>query len=185
MFTTNGILIQGVQDKTNYVKSFSYQGMNAYFLYPLVSLSDNESRKITNEQQSKRCSDNLYMSQEFISNINLYKRYLKKCHELNIEIRVLFVESEYSDEIWQDELPQMFFLGYEYCPIPIDEQIITDLDWCDSLSYYRHRVNEYGLFDSYVDALEFAQDYSHRAKNGEIGDGAIDAYIFRVSQVIF
>lgn len=184
MWNANGILIQGLNDKTNYIKNFSYQGLNAYFQYPLTCLNDKESRKLTNEQQSKLVADNLYQILEFISNSDLYVRYLNKCNQKKIEIRVLFVESAYSDEIWGEELPEMEFLGYEYCPIPIDGQVITDMDWYEPFSDYWEKLNEYGLFDSYEDALEFAKVYDKAMEDGKVGDGEVDTYICRISRVI-
>ena len=184
MWNANGILIQGINDKTNYVKNFSYEGINAYFQYPLVSVNDVESRKLTNAQQSKKISENLYLSQEFISDTDLYKRYFEKCNELQIKVRVLFIESGYSEEIWEEKLPQMNFLGYEYCPIPIDEQIITDMDWYTPFSCYWDKLNEYGLFDSYDDVLSFVREYNKAMNDGVIGDGEMDAYICRISQIV-
>ena len=184
MWNANGIVIQGLNDKTHFIKNFSYQGINAYSQYPLVGVNDSESRRITNEQQSKKLSNNLYLSQEFISDIGLFTRYLKKCDEMQIKVRALFVESGYSDEIWKDEFPKMIFLGYEYCPIPIDEQIITDMDWYKPFSNYWGKLNRYGLFNSYDDVLEFASEYNKVMAGGEIGDGEMEAYICRVSQVV-
>ena len=185
MWNANGILIQGLNDKTDYIKNFSYQGINAYFQYPLVGVNDSESRRLTDEQQSKKVSENLYLSQEFISDVGLYTRYLKKCEEMQIKVRALFIESGYSDEIWQDELPKMTFLGYEYCPIPIDEQIITDMDWYKPFSNYWGKLNKYGLFDSYDDVLQFVSEYNKVIDEGKIGDGEMDAYICRISQIVF
>jgi len=184
MWNANGILVQGLNEKTNYIKNFSYQGVNAYFQYPLLNINDSECRRLTDEQQSKKNSENLYVSLEFISNNDLYTRYLKKCNDMQINVRVLFVESEYSDEIWEDALPQMMFLGYEYCPIPIDEQIITDLDWYEPFSVYWKKLNKYGLFDLYDDVLDFAREYNKVMKDGTVGDGEFDAYICRIFHVV-
>lgn len=185
MWNANGILIQGLSDETNYVKNFLYRGINAYFQYPLTYISDSESRTLTNEQQSKKVSDNLSIMLEFISDYDLYTRYLKKCNEMQIKVRVLFIESEYADEVWQGEIPKKKFLGYEYCPIPIDEQIVTDMDWHKPFSDYWGKLNEYGLFELYEDVLEFAKEYNKVVEVGNIGDGEMEAYICRVSQVIF
>lgn len=185
MWKANGILIQGLDDKTNYIKNFGYKGINAYFQYPLTDANDSESRSLTNEQQSKEISDNQYVSLEFISDIDLYERYVKRCIEMKIEIRALFIESDYSNEIWKGTLPQMNFLGYEYCPIPIDEQVITDLDWYEPFSKYWEKLNKYGLFDSYTDVIEFVNEYTQVFLDEKIGDGEMDAYICRVSQIYF
>ncbi|MBO5098382.1 MAG: hypothetical protein J6B96_08735 [Agathobacter sp.] len=183
MWNANGILIQGINEKTNFVKSFPYLGLNAYFSYPLMSIKDVECRKLSNEQLSKEIEENRYVSLEYISNADLYTRYLKKCKELEIDVRVLFVESEYCDEIWKEELPKMKFLGYEYCSIPIDEQIITDMDWYEPFSCCRKKLNEYGLFDLYEDVLEFVNVYNKAVNEGEVGDGEMDAYICKVFQI--
>lgn len=184
MWNANGILIQGLNDKTHYIKNFAYQGVNAYFQYPLVGVNDNESRRITDEQQSRKISEDLYLSQEFISDEGLYIRYLKRCKALQIKVRALFIESGYSEEIWNDKLPKMKFLGYEYCPIPIDEQIITDMDWYKPFSEYWRKLNKYGLFDSYDKVVEFANEYNKAMNEGKIGDGEVDAYICRVSEIV-
>lgn len=185
MWNANGILVQGLNDKTKYIKNFTYEGINAYFQYPLTGENDNESRRLTNEQQSKEISNNQYVSLEFISNFDLYERYLRRCMELQIKIRVLFIESEYSSEIWREDLPSMKFLGYEYCPIPVDEQVITDMDWYEPFSKYWEKLNKYGLFDTYADVIEFVKEYNQAIENEKIGDGEMDAYICRVSQVVF
>lgn len=53
MWQANGILIQEKTSKTKYIKNFIYEGINAYYLYPLVDKHDIESKRLTNEQQSK------------------------------------------------------------------------------------------------------------------------------------
>lgn len=185
MWNSNGILIQGLNDKTNFIRNFTYQGINAYFQFPLTYITENECRKLTEEQQFKEISNNQYISLEFISDLDLYKKYLKKCIDMKIEIRALFIESEYVDEVWKYELPQTKFLGYEYCPIPIDEQIITDMDWYEPFSVYLNKLNKYGLFDSYADVLAFSNEYNKAVGNNKIGDGGVKAYICKVSQIVF
>lgn len=183
MWNPNGVLIQGLNDKTNFIKNFSYDGINAYFSYPLLHLTDDESKKLTKEHLFKKKSDNSLIILEFITDCDLYTRYIKKCEELQIDVRVLFFESEYSDEIWKENLPEMDLLGYEYCPIPLDEQIITDLDWYIPLSKFWKKLNQYGLFDTYKDALEFKKTYDLAYKNKEIGDGEMSTFIFKVSKL--
>jgi len=180
----NGILIQGFHEKQNHVKKICYQGINAYFQFPLTVMYDDESRKLTNEQQSKKVDDYFYVMLEFISNSDLYNRYVNQCKMLGIKFRALFIESNYSDEIWSDPLPKMELLGYEYCPIPIDEQVITDMDWYEPFSKYHQKLNKYGLFETYEDVFEFSNEYNKAMEDGYIGDGEVDLYICRVYQVI-
>lgn len=184
MLKATGILIQGLNDRTNYVHSFRYEGINACYPYPLMHEQDAESRKLTEEQMTRKISEEWYEIFEFITDPDLYQRYLKKCRELGIEVRALFVESDYEWETWDGAIPQTEFLGYEYCPIPIDDVVITDLDWCEGLGAHKAKLNGMGLFDTYHDARAFAEDYSQAMKNGETGDGGVEAYICRVSAVV-
>lgn len=183
MWNANGILIQGLSDKTNYIKNFTYLGINAYYQFPLTWFHDIECRKLTEKQQCKKISDDTYMSLEFISDLELCTQYVQKCREMNLGVRALFIESSYQDEIWIGSLPQMIFMGYEYCPIPIDEQIITDMDWYLPFSKHRAKLNKYGLFQSYADVKEFVAAYHQAFQAKCVGDGDMDAYICRVSQV--
>ena len=179
----NGILVQNLNEKCNSVKAFPYHGIFAYHQYPLIGLEDEMSKKLTREQLSRRIDDNWYVSLEFISDPDLYGRYIKHCAAMNVPIRALFIESDYADEIWTDTLPKMEFMGYEYCPIPIDDQVATDMDWYQPFFKFRNLLNEFGLFRTYADAELFVQFYNEEFRRGRIGDGDMDAYIFKVSQI--
>ena len=124
------------------------------------------------------------MSLEFKSNTDLDQRYTRKCAEMGVPIRSLFIESNYDMEIWQEPLPPMRFLGYEYSPMPLDVQIISDMEWYKPFEKYRLQLNKHGLFPSYECAVEFAKEYQSIAAIGEVGDELEDAIIFRVSEVI-
>ena len=180
MWNANGILIQSLDEQTRYVTKFLYSGINAYFLYPLVAFSDRESKILTYEQQTRQIAKNKYLSLDFITNSDLFERYVKKCKEMDIPIRTLFIESSYEKELWDGELPEKEFIGYEYCPLPIDEQIITDMDWYTPFIKYHKKLNQHGLFDEYDIVQEFAYDYSKAFDQGMVGDGNMDAYICKV-----
>ena len=179
----NGILVQGLNDKNNYVKSFPYQGINAYFQFPLTWLQDEVSQKLTKEQLSKQVDDYWSVSQEFISDPDLYGRYIKHCAAMNVPIRALFIESDYADEIWASALPKMEFMGYEYSPIPFDDQVSTDMEWYQPFFKFRNLLNEFGLFRSYEDAERFVKFYNEEFLARRIGDGEMDAYICKVSRI--
>lgn len=179
-----GILVQGLKDKTSVIRTFPYEGISAYHLYPLMSELDAESRKLSDEQSARKLSEGWYQNLEFITSPDLYRRYLKRCRELEIEVRALLVESDYEGEAWAGEIPQVEFLGYEYCPIPIDDVVITDLDWYEGLEAHKKKLNGLGLFDTYQDVHAFAEDYSRAMQNGEVGDGGVEAYICRVSAIV-
>lgn len=183
MFHRNGMLIQGINDKYDLIKNFQYMGMNAFYQYPLNFINDVECKKLTQEQMFKETSDNGYLILELISDVDLYVRFIKKCAELHIDVRILFVESNYTKEIWNGPKPTMQFLGYEYCPFPIDNQIITDLDWHPSLSKYWSKLNEHGLFNTYDEVKMFVDEYNYLWKSDQLGDGDMEAFICRISQV--
>ena len=180
MINRNGFIVQALNAPTFYVKHINYKGINSYHMYPLSNIDDDFCRLLTQKQQSRKINENLYQSLEFISDYNLLEDYIECCKKYNIATRTLFIESSYSDEIYTDTLPRMKFIGYEYCPIPLDEQIITDFDWYPPLSRYHHKLNEYGLFDSPSDVSEFKTTYDQMCQNDGIGDDILDTYICKV-----
>ena len=183
MWNPNGILVQGLNDRTNFVKNFPYTGMNAFYSFPLLDRKDPECRELTWQQQFSKTNGNLLVS-ELITDADFYQRYINKCAELQIPVRSLFIESSYSLEIWNDPLPDMELMGYEYCPMPVDEQIITDMDWYQGFSRFWPMLNAYGLFNTVEDVKGFVEAYNCAYLADEVGDGEADMYICRVSIVL-
>lgn len=184
MCNYNGALVQGLNDQTRFIKTFQYSGINAYWSFPLTWTNDEESKTLTREQQSKEIETSSYISLEFISNSDLYERYINKCKRLNLDFRVLFVESDYKNEIWSENIPELSFLGYEYCSIPIDEQIITDMDWYEPFKSHVNNLNENGLFKTRRDVEKFVEEYEAAFHEGKVGDGEVNNYICKVYEVI-
>lgn len=179
----NGFLIQDTSCPTNIGQSFNYKGINAYDNYPLISINSQKCREISNRISVLEVYDDKFKILEFISNENDLNEYIQICRELSIPFRSLFIESNYCGELWQGSLPHMKFIGYEYCPLPIDCQIISDLDWCSQIKKHIAKLNEYGLFKTEEDAICFQKDYIEAQANGHVGDGEAQAYIFGVSIV--
>ncbi len=176
----NGVLIQSLDEPTNYVTKFNYSGINAFHFNPLISANDVESKRLTQEQQNIHIINNQIFCSDLITNHDLLSKYINKCAELHLNIRLLFLRSLYTTEEWSAELPKMTFIGYEYCPFPIDEQIITDLNWYKPLFKFHKELNKYGLFDSLLSINSFVKEYNQLYLTGVIGDGDIDSYICEV-----
>lgn len=115
-FYPNGIIIQETSRSTDYITKINYHGANAYYSDPLLGIGNDVCRKISDEASFIRHADGSCTPKEFISDIDLASRYITQCRDMNINIRVLFVESEYCEEIWNAPLPKSSFLGYEYSP---------------------------------------------------------------------
>ncbi len=179
----NGILVQELERPTNYITTVDYQGASAYSQYPLLGINNEECRNLSDEIFYPRDENGLYAVLEFITNMDFATRYINLCQKNKIPVRVLFIESEYTDEIWHDPIPQATFLGYEYCQIPFDSQIIADLDWYQPFHKFYPKLNRNGLFDSYEDVCEFKKTYDEAFENNEIGDDDPVAYICRISEV--
>ncbi len=182
-FVPNGYLIQDLNKPTNYIKTFKYFGINSYNNFPLSTINNKNCQELTDLQSIKTDADGCNQFLEFISDNNLYEDYTNCCFENGINFRVLFCESIYKNEVFLDSLPEMKFLGYEYCPIPLDEQIITDLDCFEHLKLYKSKLNKFGLFDTFDDALLFKKAYDEFVDNEIIGDGLEYSYIFKVYEV--
>lgn len=179
-YICNGFLVQDVNAPTVFASKFNYKGITSFHLFPLDNINSTECLKLSEKQQFKRLKGNSFQSLEFITNYDFLCEYLLCCEKHNIITRTLFIESSYALETYNDRMPLMKFLGYELCPIPIDEQIITDLDWYPQFYKYHSKLNEFGLFSSYLDALKFKVDYEVECKKNIIGDGVGDYFICKV-----
>ncbi|MBR6801372.1 MAG: hypothetical protein IKM61_06445 [Eubacteriaceae bacterium] len=183
MFRANGFIVQDEKYPYDHAGKFSYRGLCSYDLFPLMHINDPVCRKLTDEQFSREVAENEFVIPEFVSDYGLLKRYVMECVKREIGVRILFAESEYSEETYNGDLPVKEFLGYEYCPVPIDCQIITDLDLYEPFWKYHRLLNRSGLFDSYEEVISFAEEYCSEFDKGNIGDGEIDAYIFKVYEI--
>ena len=179
----NGFIIQDKDTAMYTPNHFNYIGVNSLASFPLCCFSDELSRSLVKRQQSRRCADGKNVVLEFISERNLLEQYLFACQTKSIPIRLLFVESFYRDELWNSPVPDRDVLGFEYCPIPIDEQIISDIDWYPPLRCFWAKLNTFGLFNSYQEAKSFQKIYDKLVSSNQIGDGIENAYIMRVSVV--
>ena len=181
----NGAIVQQLTFPTNYLNldEKRYLGINAFYDDPLMSLTDDVSQKLSDEISFRKTDENLYQQTFFISNQDLLRRYTAACKEKNIPIRVLFVESDYEHERWSGELPKMMFIGYEYCEIPFDNQIITDFDWYEPLSRFKKMLNRYGLFDTLQGVMDYKGKYDREFDAGNVGDGEFIAFICKIYEV--
>ena len=118
--------------------SSKYLGVNSFWTDPHSEINDPKCKELS-DRIFHKCQDGYYKMIEFVSDSDLLFDYLLKCKELNIEVRVLKVESEYFDEICEYDFTEAKFIGYEVCEIPFDSQVVTDLDWYVPLhQFYYH-----------------------------------------------
>lgn len=187
IFYRNGFVVQHLYEQPygigDAIHICGYCGLSARNSYPLSSLPDRESQKLSKEASWCAISEQMFTPQEFISDSSLLLRYIAACQSHNIPIRLLFVESDYKQEIWVDPIPPKKLLGYEYNTIPIDSQIITDLSWCDAFSAFLKRINPYGLFHSIEEVLSFKNAYDQAFVQGKVGDGEMETHIFGLYEV--
>ncbi len=176
-----GVILQEVTARswTKDKLSFPYFGISAYQGDPLQGIKENgkpwldkKCLAITNEVFSRKLPDGMYQSLEFISSEDLMNRYVALCKKHEKPIRVLFVENDYDCEIWNGSELDLDLLGYEVSSIPIDVQIIGDLDIYRQFEKFKNMLNANGLFDTSDQALEFYRAYKVELETDEIdGDG--------------
>jgi hypothetical protein len=102
----------------------------------------------------------------------------------NRPYRLLFICSDYTDEVWDAPLPPMTLLGYECCEIPFDNCCIYDL--LEDEQYFlehRQKLNEYGLFSDEAACRAFRDEYNRLLSEDKVGDGEVDLYICAVYEV--
>ena len=185
--TFNGIVVQDLRKPIpeSYISNIHsrYKGIHQYYRAPLLGICNDQCKKLTDEAMWLRYEDGTASLLEFISNLDLAKRYINECENQSIPTRILFVESDYTEEIWKEKLPKIKLLGYEYLEIPFDTQIITDLDWCELFHPFHAILNENGLFNSVEDAQKFKESYDKAFQEGIVGDGETDNYILKVYEI--
>ena len=183
----NGILIQG-KNKLNKIiidkePENWYCGMHRFYDDPLLHVSDVECIDIQRERMFELADTNPEICNQFISNLSLAKRYISKCIELQLDVRVLFIESQYPYEIWNDEIPELVCLGYEVTEIPLGIMTLYDLFYDPRFEQYKNQLNEHGLFSNEIDAHNFMNTYKPLLELGVVGDGNVDLYVCRVYEV--
>lgn len=178
----NGVIIQSLSSPAFTLKRIKgkYLGVSSYHTDPLLMIPDSECQKLHNEVTWKRLNNEYSILLEFTPNLDVLYRYLIKCKEFNLGVRLLYIESDYPDEVCDYDFEDKKFLGYEYCEIPFDSQVITDFDWYEPLHKYYDLLNEYGLFNTLEDAEKFKEAYDDAFQKGYIGDGDMDTYICKV-----
>lgn len=180
----NGVIIQDCSAPAFGLPKLSskYLGVNSFWTDPLSEIKDPKCKELS-DRVFHKYQDGYYKMLEFVSDPDLLFDYLLKCKELNIEVRVLKVESEYFDEICEYDFPEAKFIGYEVCEIPFDSQVVTDLDWYVPLHQFYRNLNQYGLFESMEHALQFKEAYEYEVQTGAIGDGEIELFICKIFEV--
>lgn len=183
----NGFVVQHLYEQPygigDAIHRCGYCGLSSRTLYPLSVLPDRESQKLSEKISWCAISEQIVTPLEFISDSSLLFRYIVECQRHNIPIRLLFVESDYAQEVWTAPIPPMKCIGYEYNTIPLDSQIITDLAWYGPFSAFLKHTNPYGLFPSMEEVRSFKNAYDQAFAQGEIGDGGMETHIFRLSEV--
>ena len=183
----NGFLVQGLYEipsvMEDIINACGYLGLSARHSDPLMDLTDRESRELSREATWFEVSPGMYQMLEFISDPDILLRYLKACREREIPIRLLFAESDYDQEVWTGPDVPKRCIGFEYSPVPIDNQIIGDLYCCEFLAPFLKRLNSYGLFFTQEEAAAFKNAYDWAFAAGIIGDGDMEAHIFCLYEV--
>ena len=188
-YNLNGLLIYdtsiyGPFIKDN-VKCINYHGVHEFERFPLLQFQqDVECRELSDMQFSKQIGENAFQFLNFITSIEFALRLIIKCCEKNILLRALFVESDgYTEEIWENAIPERSFLGYEVMEIPLDPWTLLDLANREQYERYREALNENGLFKTEETAAAFRETYRRELEAGLVGDGPVDLFLCRIYEV--
>lgn len=183
----NGFLVQHLYEMPHSMEDMfnatGYLGLSARNSDPLLSLPDRESRELSREATWREVSPGMHQLLEFISDPDILLRYLLACRQREIPVRLLLAESDYDQEVWSGPDIPKTPIGFEYSPIPIDNQIIGDLCCWEPLAPFLKRLNSHGLFFTEEEAAAYKNAYDGAFARGEIGDGDMEAHIFCLYEV--
>ena len=189
--TPNGFLIQDLTMENNIMKQFrsvvNYRGVHGYAQNPLTNdqlCRDPDVRDLRNRRFSRPAGEGYWYINEFVSDPDLLRAYLAGCQAYNRPYRLLFICSDYTDEVWDAPLPPMTLLGYECCEIPFDDYCIYELfEQEHFFAMHRQGLNEHGLFPNEASCRAFRDEYNRLLAEDKVGDGAVDLYICAVYEV--
>ena len=187
----NGFLIQDLTMENHVMKEIpamvNYRGVHSYAQDPLTDNSlcrDPAVRSLRDRRFSRPAGEGYWYVNEFVSDPDLLKEYLAGCQAYDRPYRLLFICSDYTDEVWDSPLPPMTLLGYECCEIPFDDCCIYDLLEDDRyFSEHRQKLNEYGLFSDEAACRAFLDEYDRLLSEDKVGDGEADLYVCAVYEV--
>ena len=188
--TPNGFLIQDLTVENHVMKEIpamvNYRGVHGYAQDPLTDNSlyrDPAIRSLRDCRFSRPAGEGYWYVNEFVSNPDLLQEYLAGCQAYDRPYRLLFICSDYTDEVWNAPLPPMTLLGYECCEIPFDDCCIYELFECEYLVEHRQVLNEHGLFPIEAACRAFRDEYNRLLAEDKVGDGEVDLYICAVYEV--
>lgn len=188
--TPNGFLIQDLTVENHVMKEIpamvNYRGVHGYAQDPLTDNSlyrDPAVRELHARRFSRPAGEGYWYVNEFVSNPDLLQEYLAGCQAYDRPYRLLFICSDYTDEVWNAPLPPMTLLGYECCEIPFDDCCIYELFECEYLVEHRQVLNEHGLFPIEAACRAFRDEYNRLLAEDKVGDGEVDLYICAVYEV--
>lgn len=188
MLTPNGFLIQDLTIEDPTIKQLfsatGYRGVHRYAQDPLTNNAlyrDSAVRELRDRRFSRPAGEGYWYINEFVSDPVLLREYLTGCYVYNRSYRLLFICSDYTDEIWDAPLPPMTLLGYECCEIPFDNFCIYEL-LGDERYFAEHRklLNEYGLFPTEAACGAFRDEYNRLLSEDKVGDGEVELYVCAV-----
>lgn len=191
MLTPNGFLIQDLTIEDPTIKQLfsgtGYRGVHRYAQDPLTNNAlyrDSAVRELRDRRFSRPAGEGYWYINEFVSDPVLLREYLTGCYIYNRSYRLLFICSDYTDEIWDAPLPPMTLLGYECCEIPFDNCCIYELLGHEHyFAEHRQGLNEYGLFPSEAACDTFCDEYNRLLAEDKVGDGEVDLYVCAVYEV--
>jgi len=188
-YIKNGILVQNIEEKNiflqKYASSFLYHGVHEFSELPLAGIkNDREAAELFDKQIAKQLGEKAYQFTEFFTEKGLLKAYIGKCQALQISLRLLFVESDgYTEEIWENAIPERSFLGYEVMEIPLDPWTLLDLANREQYERYREALNENGHERAGHPGEAETGTYRRELEAGLVGDGPVDLFLCRIYEV--
>ncbi len=191
MLTPNGFLIQDltIEDPTfkQFLSNADYRGVHLYAQDPLTDQAlcrDPAVRELRDRRFSRPAGGGYWYINEFVSEPELLREYLTGCQVYDRPYRLLFICSDYTDEVWDAPLPPMTLLGYECCEIPFDACCIYDLLGDEQyFAEHRAKLNPNGLFPDEAACGAFRDEYNRLLSEDKVGDGEVDLYICAVYEV--
>ncbi len=184
----NGFIIKSYEEQF-FSESFkNYIGIGRYTTWPLDSLNDSISQNLTNEAYDKwfGYQDNRLWT---VPDLDYLKRYMRHCKNLGISVFCLQIESDNDTMVSSVKLPIVRVLGFDYSDCDMVTSCMYD-DFTMSndivksrLKKISEKLNEFGLFNSKQDVIEYIQERNFLIELGIDMEEYFSPTIIKISEV--
>ena len=161
MLCNNGYIVKDLIDNEDLSINHAYRGLQSYHNWPLEKEEDTISKELTKSAASlfERHLEKYGYEYEIITDVELLKKYVNHCKNLQLEIIVMKIMSNKNAPVSSNDLKEIEILGYD-CMATESESYLAEIyaedgDEFEPYKSIKGKVNSNGLLNTYEEVEDF------------------------------